>query len=144
MIPSELLDVGLTSQFISSLEELRVTPDRCARIVVNERTGTIVMGGEVQVSTAIIAHGNLTVRVGSTLNASQPAPFSRGGRTAVTEDVQVGVNEEPARVMLVPQTTSIQDVADVLNQLGASPSDLISILEALRALGALQMELIVL
>lgn len=143
-IPSDFLDVGLASQFISALEVLRVTPDRRARVVVNERTGTVVLGGDVSISPAIIAHGNLTVRVGSTLNVSQPAPFSRSGDTVVTEDVEVDVTEDPAKIMLVPQTTSVQELADVLNQLGGSPSDLISILDALQALGSLQMELITL
>jgi flagellar P-ring protein precursor FlgI len=143
-VPEEILDMGLASQFVSSIETLRVTPDRRARVVVNERTGTVVLGGDVSISAAIIAHGNLTVRVGSTLNVSQPAPFSRGGSTVVTEDIEVGVEEDPAKVMLVPQTTSVQELADVLNQLGGSPRDLISILEALRSLGALQMELITL
>ncbi len=143
-IPEDFLDMGMVSQFISSIETLRVTPDRRARVVVNERTGTVVLGGDVTISTAIVAHGNLTVRIGSTLSVSQPAPFSRGGKTAVTEDVQVGVEEDTANVMLVPQTTSVQELADVLNQLGGSPRDLISILDALRSLGALQMELITL
>lgn len=143
-IPNEYLDVGLTSQFLSSIELLRVTPDRRARVVVNERTGTVVLGGEVSISTAIIAHGNLTVRVGSTLSASQPAPFARRGQTEVLEDVQVEVIDEPAKILLVPQTTSVQELAEVLNQLGASPRDLISILDALQTLGALQMELITL
>lgn len=143
-IPTEFLETGKTSQFLSSIESLRVTPDRRARVVVNERTGTVVLGGEVSISTAIVAHGNLTVRVGSTLSASQPAPFARRGDTVVTEDVQVGVKEDPAKILLVPQTTSVQELADVLNQLGASPRDLISILDALQSLGALQMELITL
>lgn len=143
-IPTEFSDVGLASQFISSMEVLRVTPDRRARVVVNERTGTVVLGGDVSISPAIIAHGNLTVRVGSTLNVSQPAPFSRTGDTVVTEDIQVGVSQDPAKIMMVPQTTSVQELADVLNQLGGSPSDLISILDALQAMGSLQMELITL
>lgn len=143
-IPEEFMEIGLASRFISSIEALRVTPDRCARVVVNERTGTVVLGGEVVISTAIVAHGNLTVRVGSTLNASQPTPFSRGGETVVTEDVEVQVEEDPSKVMMIPQTTSVQELADVLNQLGASPRDLISILEALQVLGSLQMELITL
>ena len=144
VIPDEFLDVGRVSQFIASIEALRVTPDQCARVVVNERTGTVVLGGEVRISTAIIAHGNLTVRVGSTLNVSQPQPFSRGGETVVTEDTAVEVEEEPASIMLVPHTTSVQELADVLNQLGASAGDLISILDALQSMGALQMELITL
>jgi flagellar P-ring protein FlgI len=134
----------LHSQFIASIESLKVTPDMRARVVVNERTGTIVLGGEVSIATAIVAHGNLTVRVGSTLNVSQPAPFSRQGDTVVTEDVEVQVTEDKASIMLVPQTTTVQELADVLNQLGASPRDLISILDALKALGALQMELVTL
>lgn len=143
-IPDDVLEVGLTSAFISSIELLRVTPDRRARVVVNERTGTVVLGGEVMISTAIIAHGNLTVRVGSTLGVSQPGAFARVGETAVVEDVQVQVEDEPAKIMVVPRTTSVQELADVLNQLGASPRDLISILDALQNLGALQMELITL
>lgn len=143
-IPNDLLDVGLASQFISSIETLRVTPDRRARVVVNERTGTVVLGGDVMISTAIVAHGNLTVRVGSTMGVSQPGAFSRAGNTEVIEDVQVAVDDEPAKIMVVPQTTSVQELAEVLNQLGASPRDLISILEALKNLGALQMELVTL
>jgi flagellar P-ring protein precursor FlgI len=143
-IPNDLMDVGLAGKFISSIEVLRVTPDICARVVVNERTGTVVLGGDVSISTAIIAHGNLTVRVGSSLNASQPEPFARQGTTVVTEEIAVQVDDQPARIMVVPQTTSVQELAEVLNQLGASPRDLISILEALHALGALQMEIITL
>ncbi|MDF7800942.1 flagellar basal body P-ring protein FlgI [Pontiellaceae bacterium B1224] len=143
-IPNDILEVGLTSQFISSIESLRVTPDRRARVVVNERTGTVVLGGEVMISTAIVAHGNLTVRVGSTLGVSQPGAFSRVGQTEVVENVQTEVQDEPAKIMVMPRTTSVQELADVLNQLGASPRDLISILDALQNLGALQMELITL
>jgi flagellar P-ring protein precursor FlgI len=143
-IPSDLLDVGLASKFVSTIETLKVTPDVCARVVVNERTGTVVLGGDVSISTAIIAHGNLTVRVGSSMNVSQPEPLSRQGNTAVTEDIAVQINDAPAHIMVVPQTTSVQELAEVLNQLGASPRDLISILEALHALGALQMEIITL
>jgi flagellar P-ring protein precursor FlgI len=143
VIPAEFADVGRVSAFISSIEVLRVTPDACARVVVNERTGTVVLGGEVSISTAIVAHGNLTVRIGSTLGVSQPGPFSNGD-TAIIQDTQVTVEEDPAKVILVPQTTSVEDLADVLNQLGASPRDLISILEALQSMGSLQMELITL
>ncbi len=143
-IPNDVLEVGLTSQFISTIETLRVTPDRRARVVVNERTGTVVLGGEVMISTAIVAHGNLTVRVGSSLGVSQPGAFSRVGETVVVEDVQVEVRDEPAKIMVMSRTTSVQELADVLNQLGASPRDLISILDALQNLGALQMELITL
>lgn len=143
VIPNEFADVGRVSAFISTIEVLRVTPDSCARVVVNERTGTVVLGGEVSISTAIVAHGNLTVRVGSTLGVSQPGPFSNGN-TAVIQDTQVEVEEDPAKIILVPQTTSVEELADVLNQLGASPRDLISILEALQSMGSLQMELITL
>ncbi len=143
IIPSEFADVGRVSTFISAIEVLRVTPDSCARVVVNERTGTVVLGGEVSISTAIVAHGNLTVRVGSTLGVSQPGPFARGN-TAIIQDTQVDVDEDEASIILVPQTTSVEELADVLNQLGASPRDLISILEALQSMGSLQMELITL
>lgn len=140
-IPNEVLDVGQVAQFVAGLEKLSLTPDVPARVVVNERTGTIVMGGDVHIAEAVIAHGNLTVNIGSRLSVDMPAPFTDAS-PVVTEKVTTRADEQAARIMLVPDTVTVRDLADVLNQMGATPRDLISILEALQRLGALQMELV--
>lgn len=147
-IPGDFEDFGQTASFIAKLEELTVTPDVRARVVVNERTGTIVMGGNVQISPAVVAHGNLMVSVKETLHPSHPSnvtllnPAAGDIRSLETPDIITTVVEENARVMMLPGTTSIRDLADTLNLMGATPRDLISILQALHELGALQMELI--
>jgi len=144
-IPEKLLRTGQTASFMAQLEMVTLNPDTIARIIVNERTGTIVMGGAVNIGEAVVAHGNLTVTIKSTLYPSQPqAIFNRGdaGDTVITEDVRIKVKEDHARVMMVPETTTVRDLANTLNLMGATPRDLISILEALRRLGAIQMELI--
>lgn len=147
-IPGDLEEFGQTSAFISKLEMLKVTPDIKARVVVNERTGTIVMGGDVQISAAVVAHGNLMVSIKETLHPSHPDnltllnPAPGDIRSLETPDIQTTVVEEKARVMMLPETSSIRDLADTLNLMGATPRDLISILQALHNLGALQMELI--
>jgi len=140
-IPRGVLDVGQVAQFVAGVEKLSLTPDIPARVVVNERTGTIVMGGDVHIAEAVIAHGNLTVNIGSRLTVDMPKPFTVA-KPIVTEKVTTRTDEQPARIMLVPDTVTVRDLADVLNQMGATPRDLISILEALQRLGALQMELV--
>ncbi len=140
-VPDALMDAGQIARFISGLETLRVIPDFQSKIIVNERTGTIVMGGDVRISDAIVAHGNLTVNVGSTLSTYMPAPFTEA-RPVVTEKVTTQTDEEAAKVMLLPATATVRDLADLLNQLGTTPRDLISILDALQKLGAIQMELV--
>jgi flagellar P-ring protein precursor FlgI len=146
-VPDERIELGQTSAFVARLERLPVTPDVRARVIVNERTGTIVMGASVQVSPAVVAHGNLTVTVKEHLEASQPSNValknSSGVRTAITSDTSTTVEEEKARVIVLPETTTIRELADVLNMIGATPSDLVSILQALHQLGAIQMELTV-
>ena len=146
-VPDKELETGQTAAFVSRLEAIRVIPDHTARVVVNERTGTIVIGGDVHISSAVVAHGNLTVMVKDTQSVSQPSNVTLVGpqpaiKTEVTSDVQTKVEEERARVMVVPATTTVRELADTLNLMGATPRDLISILEALRRLGALQMELV--
>lgn len=147
-IPETDLDIGHAAAFVAKLEKLMVTPDVRARVIVNERTGTIVMGGNVSISQAVVAHGNLTVTVDTTLHPSHPSNIVIGLRDAdldirslETPNTITTVVEEEAHVMVVPPTTTIRDLADTLNIMGATPRDLISILEALHKLGAIQMEL---
>jgi len=148
-IPRKVMDIGQAASFVARLEKLSLTPDMRAKVIVNERTGTIVMGNNVHISQAVVAHGNLTVTIKSTLYPSHPSNLVLIGGTNVaseirsleTPDVKVRAVEDKARVMLVPRTTTVRELADTLNLMGATPRDLISILEALHRLGAIQMEL---
>lgn len=130
-------------QFLSHLENLQVEPDSKARIVVNERTGTIVMGSDVRLSTVAVAHGNIKLTIRETPGVSQPAPFSRGGQTVVVPDTELEVEEDQARFMVMEKGVSVGDVAAALNAIGVAPQDVISIFQAVKAAGALQAELIV-
>jgi flagellar P-ring protein precursor FlgI len=133
--------LGNIAQLIASIEGLNVTPDNISRVVINERTGTVVMGENVRISTVAIAHGNLSVEIKTNFNVSQPMPFSETGRTAVTPDTQTSVKEGRAPIYVVPSGVSIGEVVKALNALGVSPRDLISIFQALKAAGALQADL---
>jgi len=124
----------------SMLENLVVEPDTQAKVVVNERTGTIVFGENVRISKVALAHGNITVAIKSGFDVSQPAPFS-GGDTVVTERRQTSLTEEPARFTVVEQAPTISEVVKTLNSLGATPRDIIAILQAMKSAGALQAEL---
>jgi flagellar P-ring protein FlgI len=133
--------LGNIAQLIASIEILNVTPDNVSRVVINERTGTVVMGENVRISTVAIAHGNLSVEIKQNFNVSQPMPLSATGRTVVTPDTQTSVKEGRAPIYVVPSGVSIGEVVKALNALGVSPRDLISIFQALKAAGALQADL---
>ena len=133
--------IGNIAQLIASIEVMNVTPDNISRVVINERTGTVIMGENVRISTVAIAHGNLSVEIKTSFNVSQPMPFSETGRTAVTPDTQTSVQEGRAPIHVVPSGVSIGEVVKALNALGVSPRDLISIFQALKAAGALQADL---
>jgi flagellar P-ring protein FlgI len=133
--------VGNIPALIAAIEVLNVTPDAISRVVINERTGTVIMGESVRISTVAIAHGNLSVEIKTSYNVSQPMPFSDTGRTVVTPDTQTMVKEGRAPLQIVSSGVSIGDVVRALNALGVTPRDLISILQALKAAGALQAEL---
>ncbi len=139
-VPSEVIDMGQEARFVATMESLTLVPDTQAKIVVNERTGTIVMGGDVHIGPAIVAHGNLTVRITSSLATYMPESFTLA-QPVVTPETRVEKKEEKANIMLLPGTTTVHELAEMLNQLGSTPRDIISILEALKRLGALQMEL---
>ena len=135
---------GKIVQYLATLEGLDVSIDVPAKVVVNERTGTVVLGEHVRLSTCAISHGNLSISVKSTLNVSQPpAPVigSSGGQTVVTPDVQTEVKEEPSRLLVVDETVTLGEVVQALNAVGVTPRDLVAILSALKAAGALQANL---
>lgn len=127
--------------FMAALGDLEAEIDAKARVVVNERTGTIVVGGGVRLREAAIAHGSLNIEIRTRYSVSQPNSFNESGETVVVPDVQSFVNESEAHVLRLPDTVTVQDIVDVLNGMGASPRDIIAMLQALRAAGSLQAEL---
>ena len=133
--------MGNVVALVTMIESLGVTPDTVSKVIINERTGTVIMGENVRISTVAIAHGNLSIEIKEDSNVSQPLPFSRGGETVVTPESQVLVREGNNPIFLVNSGVSIAAVVKALNALGVSPRDLISIFQALKAAGALQAEL---
>ena len=155
------------AEWIASLERLEVVPDSVAKIVLNEKTGTVVLGENVRISTVAIAHGNLSIQIKERLNVSQPLPFAPappagtppiaippregtgaivapGGATVVTPESSVTVKEEGGPILIVPSGANLGEVVRALNAIGATPRDLISILQSIKAAGALQADLEVL
>ncbi|MEI6205608.1 MAG: flagellar basal body P-ring protein FlgI [Desulfuromonadales bacterium] len=128
-------------EFVAALETLEVRPDVQAKVVLNERTGTIVMGEGVRISTVAVTHGSLSLVIKESPQVSQPAPFSTTGETKVVPRTDLKVEEENRRLMVVPEGATIGDVVRALNLLGVTPRDLISILQAVKAAGALQADL---
>ena len=130
---------------ITDIEQLRVTPDQVAKVVIDEQSGIIVMGENVRVSTVAIAQGNLTIRVTETPQVSQPSPFAQGGQTTVVPRTQIEIDDDADnRLTVVPKSVTLQELVDGLNALGVGPRDMISILQAIKASGALQAEIEVL
>ncbi|HSV31348.1 MAG TPA: flagellar basal body P-ring protein FlgI [Atribacteraceae bacterium] len=130
------------SSLMALIGEIPVTPDVPARVVVNERTGTVVIGGNVRILPVALSHGDLTVTIQTRFLVSQPPPFSPG-ETVVVPETQVEVVEEEVGLSRIEGTTTIDDLVMSLNALGVGPRDLIAILQALNKAGALQGELIV-
>lgn len=129
------------ASYIAGIEILEVQPDAVARVIINERTGTVVLGGEVKVRPCAVAHGNLKVNVGTSYNASQPAPILGQGQTVVTPQVDVNAKEASGQVKAVPASANIVEVVAALNALGVTPRDLVAILQAMKAAGALDARL---
>jgi flagellar P-ring protein precursor FlgI len=125
------------AQAMAGLEEVRVEPASEAKVVINERTGTLVMGGDVRLLPAAVSHGNLNVKIESVAAVSQPPPFSETGQTTVVQNSAVGLDEERGGVVSLPSTTTADELATALNALGVQPRDLIAIFQALKACGAL-------
>ena len=127
---------------LTDLEQVKVDPDETARVVIDEQSGVIVMGADVRISTVAIAQGNLTIRVTETPQVSQPAPFSNTGTTVTVPRTQVQIDDGKGNKMaLLHEGVSLQSLVDGLNALGVGPRDIISILQAVKAAGALQAEI---
>jgi flagellar P-ring protein precursor FlgI len=129
--------------FVGEIGLLEVTPDAPARVVINERTGTIVAGENVKISTVAVSHGNLQITTTETPQVSQPLPFS-GGETVVVPRTTVDVEEQGGKMEILNKSATVADVARALNALGATPRDLISIFQNLKQAGALHAELVML
>jgi flagellar P-ring protein FlgI len=125
---------------LTEIEQLQVEPDLAAKVIIDERSGIIVMGRDVRVSTVAVAQGNLTVTISETPQVSQPQAFSRG-QTVVAPRTRVGVQEDGKKLAVVKEGVSLQQVVDGLNALGIGPRDLIAILQAIKAAGAIQADI---
>ena len=152
---------GNLSEMIAAVENVDVPVDSVAIVVVNEKTGTVVMGENVRISTVAVAHGNLSIQIKETANVSQPLPFAPrppdgakpvtdrkdgtivapGGQTVVTKETALAVQEEKKQLMVIPHGVTIQDVVMGLNAIGVTPRDLITIIQTIKAAGALQADL---
>ncbi|MGA1863333.1 flagellar basal body P-ring protein FlgI [Deferribacter thermophilus] len=126
--------------FLATIMNIEIDPEPSSKVVVDERTGTIVMGSDVRISTVAVSHGNLTIKITNTVEISQPAPLSQG-KTVVTTNQNTEVKEEEAKLMVIPEGVRISDLVKALNSLGVTPRDLIAILQAIKAAGALQGDL---
>ena len=129
--------------FIARLEAVEVTPDTPARIIINERTGTIVATSTIRISNCAVSQGNLTITVASTLDVSQPNPFSNTGTTVTTPRTDTKVTESKGSLVNLPELPTVEKVASVLNALGVTPRDMMAIFQTMKQAGALQAELIV-
>lgn len=127
-------------EFVAEIENLQVEADQLARIVINERTGTVVLGKQVQISPVAILHGALSVEIQTNYNVSQPAPLS-GGTTAVTPEVNVNAKEERAKNVLLKQGATVEDLVKALTGIGLTPRDIIAILQNLKSAGAISADL---
>ena len=127
---------------LTDIEQLRIEPDQLAKVIIDEQTGTIVMGENVRISSVAIAQGSLTIRVTETAQVSQPGPFAEAGTTETVARTDIDVQEGEERQLTVLQDgVTLQDLVNGLNTLGIGPRDLITILQAVKAAGALQAEI---
>jgi flagellar P-ring protein precursor FlgI len=130
-------------EFIAEMENLTVEADRLAKIVINERTGTILMGKDIRITPVAILHGALTVEIRTKLDVSQPAPLS-GGKTAVTQEQSIDSKEEKARNVVLQKGATVEELARALESIGSTARDIIAVLQSLKAAGALEAEIEVL
>lgn len=131
-----------TMSLITSIEQLTVQPDQSARVVIDDRAGVIVMGSNVRISEVAVSQGNLTISISETPQVSQPTPFSQGGQTAIVPRSDVQVDDGSGKKFAVLKSgVTLQELVDGLNALGVGPRDMISILQAIKAAGALQADI---
>ncbi len=137
------IDPAHRVSFIALLENFSLTPGEApAKIIINSRTGTVVINRNVTIKAAAVSHGSLMVTINETLAVSQPGPLAEG-QTAITPQTDIDISEEDNRMFVFNPGTSLQDIVRSINQVGASPSDLVAILEALKEAGALRAQLVV-
>jgi len=141
-VPEKYQKEGGLVDFISQIENLPIVPDKVARVVINERTGTVVVGEDVRISPTAVAHGGLFITISKTPIVSQPPPFSEKGETVVTEKTEIETSEEKGRMTLL-QGATVEELINALNALGVAPRDMIAIFQALKEAGALQAELVI-
>ena len=142
LVPEAIRTEGRLVEFIASIEGLEVMPDVVAKVVINERTGTIVVGGSVSIMSVAISHGGLNIEIESIPMVSQPAPFSQG-QTVTTQLTAVYAGQDTSTVQAFDRTATVQDVAKTLNALKVTPRDIIAIFQALKRAGALNAELVI-
>jgi flagellar P-ring protein precursor FlgI len=131
---------GRTIDLIAELEGVQITTDQKAKVVLNERTGTVVIGKDVKISSVAITQGSLAIQIGTTLAVSQPLPYSRG-ETVVVPQKDVTASENQKNLVVIPDNANVDDLVRALNGLGVTPKEMVSIFQALKASGALQAEL---
>jgi flagellar P-ring protein precursor FlgI len=133
---------GNVVNLLTDIEQLRVEPDQMARVVIDETTGTIVMGENVRISTVAIAQGNLTIRITENQQVSQPGPFAEVGTTTTVDRTTTEIDEnEDKKMTVLDDGVSLQELVNGLNALGIGPRDLITILQAIKSAGALQAQI---
>jgi flagellar P-ring protein precursor FlgI len=139
------LSTNQRTSFIAHIQNLEVEPGSpAARVIINSRTGTVVVSSNVRVTAAAVSHGSLVVRIDEQFGVSQPiAPFSGAGETVVVPNSEVTVEQEDSSMFLFEPGTSLEDIVQTVNRVGAAPGDLVAILEALKQAGALRAELVV-
>ena len=136
---------GKIIEMITDIEQLRVEPDQIAKVIIDEQNGVIVMGENVRISTVAIAQGNLTIRVSEAREISQPQPFSNAGTTETINETEIEIDNESERKLgIVKGGVSLQELVNGLNSMGVGPRDMITILQAIKASGALQADIEVL
>ncbi|MCP4269793.1 MAG: flagellar basal body P-ring protein FlgI [Candidatus Brocadiaceae bacterium] len=142
--PNEFRSMHMITQFISKIEELPITPDAIARVIINERTGTIVAGENVKISTVAVAHGSLTITISEETEVSQPGSFAPESATTTEMDrTTIDIEEDEAKLHVIPDGVSISEIARALNVLGVTPRDLMAIFQAIDKAGALHAELVI-
>lgn len=123
--------------FVADIQSLTVTPDTLSKVIISERTGTIVAGSDVRISTVAITHGSLTISIAETQEASQPGPFARVGETAILDRTAVEAKEDLSNFVVIENNSSVADLAQALNSIGATPRDLVVIFQLMKKAGAL-------
>lgn len=140
-VPEEMLSAPV--DFVALISNVAVTPEAPARIIINERTGTIVANSQIRISACAVSHGNLTINVANTLSASQPGAFAERGETVVLPSTETAVAENSNRMVALAEMPTVEAVAASLNSLGVTPRDIMAIFQAMKQAGALHAELII-